>query len=92
MENSREFLYIEDAVEIQLFLAQKLATDKSINGEPFNFSLENDLEIIELVEKIKEIMNSSLEIQVDSNTKAEIKFMQVSSKKAKEIFELGSYI
>ena len=81
---TRDFLYIEDAVEIQLFLAQKLAADKSINGEPFNFSLENDLEIIELVEKIKEIMNSSLEIQVDSNTKAEIKFMQVSSKKAKE--------
>ena len=41
-------------------------------------------------------MNSSLEIQVDSNTKAEIKFMQVSSKKAKEtlnwvpIFDLNT--
>ena len=89
MENLRRLSLHRRCCEIQLF-TQKLAADKSINSEPFNFSLENDLEIIELVEKIKEIMNSSLEIQVDSN-KAEIKFMQVSSKKAKN-FELGSHI
>lgn len=84
---TRDFLYIEDAVDIQLMLAEKLVSNVNIRGEPFNFSLEIDLEIIDLVEEIKKIMNSSSKVLIDSNTQAEIKFMQVNSDKAKKILQ-----
>jgi len=82
---TRDLLYIEDAVDIQLMLAQTLINNKSIRGEPFNFSLEIDLQIIDLVKEIKKIMNSSVDILIDANTKAEIKFMQVSSQKSRDL-------
>ncbi len=53
----RDFLYVEDAVEAYLCLAERLAGDVSLAGEAFNFGLELKLTMIELVEKILAMMD-----------------------------------
>ncbi len=52
----RDFLYVEDAVDAYLRLAERLAEDPSLSGEAFNFGLELRLTMIELVRKILTMM------------------------------------
>lgn len=83
---TRDFLYIEDAVDIQLLLGQEVITNDKIQGEAFNFSLEVNIEVIEIVNKIIEIMNAhSSNLRINESAKAEIRFMQVDSSKARNI-------
>ncbi len=67
---TRDFLYIDDAVDVQLMLAERVVDDPGIRGEPFNFSLEVDIEILDLVKKIGEIMGIDAEPQVEADSKA----------------------
>lgn len=80
----RDYFYIEDGVESYLLLAEKME-DKKIHGEAFNFSNETQLTVLELVEKILEIMKSDLKPIILNKTTNEIKHQYLSSKKAKEI-------
>ncbi len=80
---TRDFLYIEDAVDIQLGLSEKLAIDPKLHGEPYNFSLEVDVEIIDLVNKIKDKMDANSRVVVNANARAEIALMRVDSNKAR---------
>ncbi len=81
---TRDFLYIEDAVDIQLMLAERVLEDEAVRGEAFNFSLEVDVEIIDLVEKIASLMGGNADIRVNLAAPAEIRFMRVASDKARE--------
>jgi CDP-glucose 4,6-dehydratase len=47
----RDFLYVLDAVEAYLLLAEKLH-EKGINGEAFNFALGEPVSVLEMVERI----------------------------------------
>ena len=84
---TRDFLYIEDAVDVQLMLAERLMTDPAIRGEAFNFSYEVDLEILDIVRRIAGLMGADIEPRIDNNAKAEIPVMQLSCDKARA--ELG---
>ena len=52
----RDFLYVEDAAEAYMCLAENLARDRGIAGEAFNFSLGERPTMIELVEKVLTMM------------------------------------
>jgi CDP-glucose 4,6-dehydratase len=52
----RDFLYVEDAVEAYLCLAEKLAGDDSLIGEAFNFGLGIRITMLELAEKVLKMM------------------------------------
>jgi CDP-glucose 4,6-dehydratase len=52
----RDFLYVEDAADAYLHLAECMATDPSLHGEAFNFGLELRLDILELTQKILTMM------------------------------------
>jgi len=81
---TRDFLYVEDAVDIQLMLAKRVAEDPEMRGEAFNFSLEVDIEIIDLVRRIGQLMGLKTEPTVNNEAKTEIRFMRVASDKARE--------
>ena len=81
---TRDFLYIEDAVDIQLMLAERVLEDGEICGEAFNFSLEVDMEIIDLVKRVATLMGGDADIRVKSTAKAKIRFIRVASDKARE--------
>ncbi|MCP4589394.1 MAG: NAD-dependent epimerase/dehydratase family protein [bacterium] len=52
----RDFLYARDAVEAYLCLAERMSEDGSLAGEAFNFSLEIRLTVLDVVEKVLEMM------------------------------------
>lgn len=82
---TRDFLYIEDAVDTQLVLAQHLPTNPALRGEAFNFSYEVDIEILAIVRRLCDLMDYRGEPQVNATAQAEIRFMQVNSDKARRM-------
>lgn len=55
----RDFLYVEDAAEAYICLAERMFQDQSIRGEAFNFGLGLRLTMIDLVEQILTMMGRS---------------------------------
>lgn len=55
----RDFLYVEDAADAYLTLAERLATEPTLAGEAFNFGLELRLTMLDLVHKVLAMMNRS---------------------------------
>jgi dTDP-glucose 4,6-dehydratase len=80
----RDFLYIEDAVEVQLMIAEAVANDRTLYGEAFNFSYGVELEVIDIIRRLAELTGKPIEPIVRANARAEIPHMQLSSQKAKE--------
>ncbi len=86
---TRDFLYIKDAVLINdMFIDRHLSPSSDLNyGEAYNFSLEIELSVIELVRRILDIMESDVGVEIDGRAQHEIPNMRLSCVKAKE--ELG---
>ena len=86
---TRDFLYIKDAVLINdMFIDRHLSPSSDLNyGEAYNFSLEIELSVIELVRRILDIMESDVGVEIDGRAQHEIPNMRLSCAKAKE--ELG---
>ena len=80
----RDYIYIRDAVNAYLFLAEKM-DELDINGEAFNFSNEIQLNVLELTNEILKIMGrTDLEPVVLNEVKSEIKHQYLSATKAKK--------
>jgi CDP-glucose 4,6-dehydratase len=82
---TRDFLYIEDAVDVQLILAERLAQDPTLRGEAFNFAYGKPLEVIEIVHRIGRLLDSPFEPIVQATATAEIPHIELSSEKAKRL-------
>ncbi|NGO52910.1 GDP-mannose 4,6-dehydratase [Allomesorhizobium camelthorni] len=80
---TRDYLYIEDAVDVQLDLAEKLHRDPTLYGEAFNFSYGAQVEVIEIVERIAELFGSAVKPLVNNSVSVEIRHMHLSSDKAR---------
>jgi len=79
---TRDFLYVEDAAEIQLTLAERLAENRSLCGEAFNFSYEVQIEIIDIVRRLAKLAGTSVEPIINDKTQVEIPHMRLSCEKA----------
>ena len=79
----RDYFYIEDAVEAYLLVAEKME-NKEIHGEAFNFSNELQITVLEIVDKILEVMGSNLKPVILNEATNEIRHQYLSAKKAKE--------
>jgi CDP-glucose 4,6-dehydratase len=82
---TRDFLYIEDAVDAQLLLAERLAEDESLYGEAFNFSYGEQLEVVTIVRLLMNLAGVHSEPVVENNVQAEIRHMHLSSEKAERV-------
>lgn len=80
----RDYFYVEDAVRAYLLLAVKM-NDLKIEGQAFNFSNEVRLTVLELVNKILELMGSDLEPVILNQGSNEIRHQYLSAKKAREV-------
>lgn len=81
----RDYIFILDAVEAYLLLAEKM-DDKSIHGEAFNFSNEIQLTVLEITQKILRLMNrEDLQPKILNEVKGEIKHQYLSAQKARDI-------
>ncbi len=52
----RDYIYIEDAAAAYVLLAERLREDATLAGEAFNFSCEQPITVVDLVEKILALM------------------------------------
>jgi CDP-glucose 4,6-dehydratase len=85
-KNVRDFLYVEDAADAFLRLAECLDESPSLAGEAFNFSLSQPLSVLELVQKVHRIMDTNHLAPVLQNTPSqEIKEQYMLTQKAQEI-------
>jgi CDP-glucose 4,6-dehydratase len=85
----RDYIYIKDIVDAYINLAESI-TKRNIYGETFNFSTESRMTVIEIVNKIRSIMNKEdLEPQILNLNLKEIPEQSLSAEKAHEI--LGWY-
>ena len=82
---TRDFLYIEDAAEAHLELAQQLSTDRGLHGEAFNFSYGIQVEVISIVRRIIALASSAIEPVTTDGVQAEIRHMELSSEKARRL-------
>ena len=81
----RDYFYVEDAVSACLLLIEELAKNPEFCGQAFNFSTEIKVTVLELVQKILSIMNSTLEPDIKNEASYEIRDQYLSATKAKKI-------
>lgn len=82
----RDFLYVKDAVLGYLMLAEHLASDGSLAGTAFNFSLEVRLTVLELVRKVLSLMGrTDLELIIQDVASGEIREQYMIAERARSI-------
>ena len=82
-QHVRDYFYVEDAVSAYMSLAEKLAADSTLEGEAFNFSAEQPLTVLELVQQIATLMDYSEAPIVLNEAGHEIRYQALSAAKAR---------
>ena len=85
----RDYFYIRDGVEAYLLLAEKME-NKENRGEAFNFSTERPHSVLDIVQKIIDIVGSDLKPELLNQSTNEIQDQYLSSKKAKKMLSWES--
>ncbi len=81
----RDYFYVVDASLAYIMLAEAM-DDESIHGEAFNFSNEESLAVLELVEKISHLMGKEdIRPTVLGSAGSEIRAQTLSAAKAREV-------
>src|SRR3989344_2359622 len=78
----REYIYVEDAIDAYITIAENIDKAKC---EAFNIASSNVLNVIELVNKISEILGKSIDMQILNQTKAEIPEQYLDGSKIKKL-------
>jgi CDP-glucose 4,6-dehydratase len=82
----RDFIYVRDAVDGYLRLAECLAEDRSLAGEAFNLSLEVRLTVLDLVGRILALMDRrDLPPIVQNTASHEIREQYMTAAKARRV-------
>lgn len=81
----RDYIYVLDAVEAYLLVAQRIDPPPGIAGEAFNFSNEEPVKVLDLVEKILNLMGKGgLKPKISASVSGEIFEQFLSSQKSRE--------
>ena len=81
----RDYFYAEDGAAANMILAERLAEDRSLRGEAFNFSNEIQVTVLELVDRILKGMNSALQPDIRNEATNEIRHQYLSAEKARRV-------
>jgi CDP-glucose 4,6-dehydratase len=81
----RDYFYVEDGASVYTLLAEKLAQNRDLGGQAFNFSTGTPLTVLDLVNRILELMDSSLEPDVRNGASNEIRCQYLDSAKARRM-------
>lgn len=81
----RDYIHVKDAVDAYLLLAEKM-DDSAVPGNAFNFGTSKPLSVLEITQKILEVMGrSDLQPQVLNEASGEILHQYLSSDKARRM-------
>lgn len=81
----RDYIYVKDVVNAYMCTAEHLH-DEQVRGQAFNFSPQEALSVLKLVQAIRQLMNcTDVELNVMNTAKGEIHSQYLDSTKAKTI-------
>ncbi|QNN25016.1 NAD-dependent epimerase/dehydratase family protein [Planctomycetales bacterium ZRK34] len=83
----RDYLYVEDGAAAYMHLAEQLAARPELCGKAYNFSTEQPLSVMQIVEKVLAAMDSTLEPDVKNEAHNEIQAQYLDAARARN--ELG---
>jgi CDP-glucose 4,6-dehydratase len=78
----RDYFYVEDGAAAYMLLAEQLALHPELKGEAFNFSNEIQITVIQIVQKILNLMGVNLEPHILNEASNEIRHQYLSAEKA----------
>jgi CDP-glucose 4,6-dehydratase len=81
----RDYFYVEDGAIAYMLLAEKLAENRDLIGQAFNFSNEYEITVFELVQQILTLMKSNLSPEVRNEAAHEIRRQVLSAQKARKV-------
>jgi CDP-glucose 4,6-dehydratase len=81
----RDYFYVEDGAGAYLLLAELLASDHNLRGLGFNFSNEIQITVLDLVNRILQLMDSKLEPDVRNEASHEIRHQYLSADRARRM-------
>ena len=81
----RDYFYVEDGAAAYMLLAEALAAGPELRGEAFNFSNEIQITVLDLVQRILELMDSDLLPEVRNEASNEIRHQYLSAEKARRV-------
>lgn len=81
----RDYFYVEDGAAAYTLLAEKLAENRGLSGEAFNFSNETPLTVLEVAQKIIALMESELALDIRNEATHEIRYQYLSAEKARRV-------
>jgi CDP-glucose 4,6-dehydratase len=80
----RDYFYVEDGAAAYMLLAEQLTARPELRGQAFNFSNEIQVTVLELVNRILRLMNSSLQPDVRNEASNEIRHQYLNAARARE--------
>ena len=83
----RDYFYVEDGAAAYMLLAEKLAENRELGGQAFNFSNELQITVLELVRKILALMDSPLTPDIRNEAPNEIVHQYLSAAKARRLLD-----
>jgi len=81
----RDYFYVEDGAAAYMLLAEQLAQNPDLRGHAFNFSNESRITVLQLVQNISCLMQSSLTPDIRNEASNEIREQYLDASKAKDI-------
>jgi len=84
-EYIRDYFYVEDGAAAYMMLAEKLAYDRKLQGEAFNFSNEIQVSVKEIVDRILQLTGSDLRPEILNEASNEIRHQYLSAEKARSV-------
>jgi CDP-glucose 4,6-dehydratase len=83
-EMVRDYFYVEDGAAAYTLLAERLAENRDLIGEAFNFSNEQPVTVLELTERILKLMGSDAKPEIRNEAGNEIRCQYLSAEKARQ--------
>jgi CDP-glucose 4,6-dehydratase len=80
----RDYFYVEDGAAAYMLLAERMAAQRDLIGEAFNFSNEIQMTVLDLTHRILKLMGSDLVPDVRNEASNEIRHQYLSAAKARE--------
>ncbi|HWE53407.1 MAG TPA: GDP-mannose 4,6-dehydratase [Bryobacteraceae bacterium] len=81
----RDYFYVEDGAAAYMLLAERLAADRTLSGQAFNFSNELQVTVLQLVARILKAMGSDLKPDIRNEASHEIRNQHLSAAKARDV-------
>lgn len=79
----RDYFYVEDGAAAYMLLAERLAVDRRLIGEAFNFSNELKLNVLEIARAVLDAMGSDLTLDIKNEVTHEIPVQTLDAERAR---------